>query len=211
MSAATPSRCLELMEAVKVFHADAKSAYDEYVSKAHLKDKVSQYIAAIRRNRDVSDDSEIKGYLRDAEQLRERIEKAASDGFKSLQEKFTSIRERADNVTKQILERRREQERKRKLEEEERRKQEAVQREQALAERKRREEQEKAERKRKEDAELVSLVSSIDSLKQEIKNEHEGVSAYLNAHPEYLDSRQVAAGLKGLVYEETPKDFTERK
>lgn len=207
MSAATPSRCLELLEAVKVFHADAKSAYDEYVSKAHLKDEVSQYISAIRRNRDVSDDSEIKGYLRDAEQLRERIEKAASDGFKSLQEKFTSIRERADNVTKQILERRREQERKRKLEEEERRKQEAVQREQALVERKRREEQEKAERKRKEDAELVSLVSSIDSLKQEIKNEHEGVSAYLNAHPEYLDSRQVAAGLKGLVYEETPKDL----
>ena len=196
MSAATPSRCLELLEAVKVFHADAKSVYDEHVSKSHLKDEVSQYISAIRRNRDISDDSEIKGYLRDAEQLRERIEKAASDGFKSLQEKFASIRERADGVTKQILERKREQERKLKLEEEERRKQEALRREQELA-----------ERKREEQAECESFLPKIENLKQEIRCEYERVSAYLEAHPEYFDSRQIAAGIKGLVYEDFQKDL----
>ena len=111
---------------------------------------------------------------------------------------------RADD---QLRERMWERDRERKIEEEARRKREALQREQALAERKRREEEALAERKRQEEAELISLGPSIENLKQEIKVEYERVSAYLSAHPEYLDSRQVAAGLKGLVYEENPKDL----
>ena len=107
----------------------------------------------------------------------------------------------------QLRERMWERDRERKIEEEARRQREALQREQALAERKRREEEALAERKRQEDAELISLGPSIENLKQEIKVEYERVSAYLSAHPEYLDSRQVAAGLKGLVYEENPKDL----
>ena len=112
---------------------------------------------------------------------------------------------RADD---QLRERMWERDRERKIEEEARRQREALQREQALAERKRREEEALAERKRQEEAELISLGPSIDNLKQEIKVEYERVSAYLSAHPEYLDGRQVAAGLKGLVYEENPKDLT---
>lgn len=111
---------------------------------------------------------------------------------------------RADD---QLRERMWERDRERKIEEEARRQREALQREQALAERKRREEEALAERKRQEEAELISLGPSIENLKQEIKVEYERVSAYLSAHPEYLDSRQVAAGLKGLVYEENPKDL----
>lgn len=111
---------------------------------------------------------------------------------------------RADD---QLRERMWERDRERKIEEEARRQRDALQREQALAERKRREEEALAERKRQEEAELISLGPSIDNLKQEIKVEYERVSAYLSAHPEYLDGRQVAAGLKGLVYEENPKDL----
>ena len=67
MESASGARCAELLEAVKVIFAEAKSAYDDHVAKKRFIDDVSGLISKVAGLRELRDDPSVYGCLHEVE------------------------------------------------------------------------------------------------------------------------------------------------
>ena len=196
MESASGARCAELLEAVKVIFAEAKSAYEDYFAKKHFAEDILKLISTVRGRYELRDDPGVYGCLREVEQFKADVEKSPDGEWQKLKEKFPAIREKTETEIRSAMERHREEEKKRQMEEAARRQQEELKRKQELE-----------ERKRQEQAEIESCREKIKSVKDEIRDERDKVVAYVKTHPDYSDCLPVAREICSSVYEEDPADL----
>ena len=196
MESASGARCAELLEAVKVIFAEAKSAYEDYFAKKHFVEEISNLISTASGHYELRDDPGVFGCLREVKQFKDEVEKSPDGEWQKLKEKFPAIREKTETELRSAMERHREEEKKRQMEEAARRQQEELKRKQELE-----------ERKRQEQAEIESCREKIKSVKDEIRDERDKVVAYVKTHPDYSDCLPVAREICSSVYEEDPADL----
>ena len=197
MESASGTRCTELLEAVKVIFAEAKSAYDDSVAKRHFIDEISAFLSWVRGYRELRFESGVNGCLYEVEQLKVAAEKASAGAWQELQEKFLRAREKTEAEVRSALEKNREMAEKKRRELAARRQQEELKKRQELE-----------ERERKEQAEIESCRAKVNAAKQEIRGEYEKVVAYVNTHPEYGDCLPIAKEIYASTNEEEPADLS---